>query len=139
MEFFCACDQCRSTATKKNRTATQKRRKTKKVTTMVNKCSVIGCFTNYEIHDRGTVFPPDDVEQRAKWIKFLNRKDYSSLKHVFICYKHLKKEVILNTPKRVKLNVALKPVPTIIPPSQKVHNLPPAPILESITNARQPP
>ena len=45
----------------------------------------------------------------------------------------------MNTPKRVKLNVALKPVPTIIPPSQKVHNLPPAPILESITNARQPP
>ena len=145
MEFFCACDQCpswisRSTATKKNRIETQKRRKTKKVTTVVNKCSFIGCFANYEIHDRDTVFPlPDDVEQRAKCIKFLNGKDYSSLKHVFICYKHLIKEVFLNTPELVKLNAALKPVPTIFPPSYKVQNLPPPPVLESITNARKSP
>ena len=89
------------------------------MTTVVNKCSFIGCFTNYEIHDRDTVFPlPDDVEQRAKCIKFLNGKDYSSLKHVFICYKQFIIEVFLNTP------------------SHKVRNLPPrTPVLESITNA----
>ena len=58
---------------------------------------------------------------------------------MFICCKHFKKEVILNTQKQVKLNTALKPDPTIIPPFQKVHNLPPVPILESITNAKQPP
>ena len=30
---------------------------------MVNKCSVVGCFTNYDGHDKGTVFGfPKDVD-----------------------------------------------------------------------------
>ena len=38
---------------------------------MVNKCSVIGCKTNYEGHEKGTVFPlPTEKEQRQQRIKF---------------------------------------------------------------------
>ena len=107
---------------------------------MVNKCSVIGCFTNYAGYDRGTVFPlPKDTDQRSKWITFLNRNDHDSMPYVFICQKHFAPEVLCKTPTRVKLRSELKPVPTIVPDSQKIVNLPAAAIMETIKSARKPP
>lgn len=107
---------------------------------MVNKCSVIGCFTNYAGYDRGTVFKlPEDIQQRKQWIKFLNRQDHEVLKHVFICYKHFADNLIENTPKRVKLLHKLRPVPTKIPESQEIVNLPPTATLETIRTPRKPP
>ena len=105
---------------------------------MVNKCSVKGCFTNYDGHDKGTVFSlPDDANQRKKWILFANRD--SSIKNIFICYKHFDPKFIVNTPKRVKLLNNLKPVPQIIPTSQELVNLPPAAVMETIKPGRKPP
>lgn len=106
---------------------------------MVNKCSVVGCFTNYEGYEKGTVFPlPEDKEQRQQWIKFLHRQDSYYIKHVFICYKHFAEDRIAKTPKRVKLLHNLKPVPTIIPKSQETVNLPPTAVFETIKTPRKP-
>lgn len=107
---------------------------------MVNKCSIVGCYTNYVGYEKGTVFPlPEDEEQKTKWIKFLNRKDSTELKNIFICYKHFAEDVTVKTPTRIKLKSTLKPVPTIVPDSQKVINLPPAAIFETLKTPRKPP
>ena len=107
---------------------------------MVFKCSVVGCFTNYAGYDKGTVFRlPDDTEQRKKWIRFLNRSDHDSLKMIKICYKHFEEKALHKTPTRVQLNSKMKPVPTIIPSTQKTNNLPPFAVMETLKNARKPP
>ena len=81
---------------------------------MVNKCSIVGCFTNYAGYDRGTVFAlPQDEDQQSKWIKFLNRKDHASMKNIFICYKYSAEYFMFKTPTRVKLIAKLKAVPKI--------------------------
>lgn len=106
---------------------------------MVNKCSIVGCFTNYSGYDKGTVFSlPQDEIQRQQWIKFVNRKDHSSMK-IFVCFKHFRKDVLAKTSKGVKLITNLNPVPTIIPDSQKIVNLPSAAIMETIKTPRKPP
>ena len=100
---------------------------------MVNKCSIVGCFTSYAGYDKGTVFPlPQDSEQRKKWIDFLNRKDHALMKNIFICQKYFETNILYKTPTRVKLISKLKSVPTIVPDSQKTVNLPPAAIMETI-------
>ena len=92
---------------------------------MVNKCSIVGCCTNYDNYDKGTVFPlPEDEEQRKKWIRFLNRKDPELQKtrkqliknpqNCFICYKHFADNVLIITPTRVTLNPKMNPVTTIV-------------------------
>lgn len=107
---------------------------------MVNKCSIVGCYTNYAGHDKGTVFPlPQDSDQRRIWIKFLNRADHESLKKIFICYKHFAEDVLFKTKTRVKLISELKPVPTVIPHCQKIVNLPSAAIVDTIKTPRKPP
>ena len=105
---------------------------------MVNKCSIIGCHTNYSGHEKGAVYPlPEEKEQRKKWLLFANRE--SSLKHLFVCYKHFEGKFLRNTAKYVKLIKNLKPVPTIIPKTQKISNLPATAILETIKPSRKPP
>ena len=107
---------------------------------MVNKCSVVGCFVNYSGYEKGTVFPlPEEEHQRQQWIKFLHRSNIDSLKHVYICYKHFSEDVLSRTPKRIKLLHHLKPVPTVIPKSQKIVNLPPAAVFETLKTPRKPP
>jgi len=82
---------------------------------MVFKCSVVGCFTNYDGYDRGAVFSlPEEEEQKKQWIKFLNRKDISSINRVKICHKHFEDNLLKKGPKRTKLLYECKPVPTII-------------------------
>ena len=69
----------------------------------------------------------------------MNRKDYKELEHIFICYKHFAEDVTVKTPTRIKLNPTLKPVPTIVPDSQKVINLPPSAIFKTLKTPREPP
>ena len=89
---------------------------------------------------KGTVFPlPEDEKQKTKWIKVLNRKDSTELKNIFICYKYFAKYVNVKTPTRIKLKSTLKAVPTIVPDSQKVINLPPAATFETLKTSRKPP
>ena len=107
---------------------------------MINKCSVTGCFTNYAGYDTGTVFPlPDDKKQKEQWLKFIHRSEAVAFKNVYVCYKHFAPEVMRKTPKRVALINERKPVPTIIPETQKTVNLPPAAVLETIKTPRKPP
>ena len=107
---------------------------------MANKCSVTGCFTNYARYDTGTVFPlPDDKKQKEQWLKFIHRSEAVAFKNVYVCYKHFAPEVMRKTPKRVALINERKPVPTIIPETQKTVNLPPAAVLETIKTPRKPP
>ena len=82
---------------------------------------------------------PEDEEQKTIWFKFLNRKDSIYLKNMLICYKHFAEDVTVKTPTRVKLKSTLKPVPIIVPDSQKVINLPPAAIFETLKTPRKPP
>jgi len=106
---------------------------------MVNKCSIVGFLTNYTGHKKGTVFPlPEDREQKKKWQLFANREP--TLKNLLTCYKHFEIRLLQKTPKRVKLFNELKPVPTIIPESQKASNLPTTAVLETIkSSSRKPP
>ena len=85
---------------------------------MVNKCSVVGCFTNYDGHDKGTVFGlPKDVDIKHCWIKFLNRENFSEcLSYIFICEKHFDDKYLNKiNGKRTRLINKLKPVPSIYP------------------------
>ena len=62
----------------------------------------------------------------------LTRKDSTELKNTFIRYKYLEEDVTAKTPTHTKLKSTLKPAPTIVPDSQKVLNLPPAAIFDSL-------
>jgi len=104
---------------------------------MPNKCSVPSCFTNYKGHDKGTVFGlPKDEATRDMWIKFVNRKDSSSLKHIYICENHFEERFLSNNENRVRLRNSLKPVPTIFTESQ---SLLPTSVLPTVTKQRRPP
>lgn len=86
---------------------------------MPNKCSAPGCFTNYKDHDKGAVFRlPKDEDTRNSWIKFINRKDLSSIKNIFLCEKHFEKSFLCYNNKRIRLKDSMKPVPTIFTDSQ---------------------
>lgn len=106
---------------------------------MVNKCSVIGCNTNYKGHETGAVFKlPKEKDLQEQWVKFLYRQDYPSLKKVFICYKHFSENFLDKNGKRLRLKKELNPVPTIIPETQKKVN-PPSAIVDSIIKPRKAP
>ena len=106
---------------------------------MFNKCSEVGCSTNYSGYGTSTVFPlPKAENQKKQWLKFLQRPDATSLKNIFICYKHLPPDVVVKTPKRLKLLHEMKPVPTIIPESQKTVNLPSIAVLDTLKTPQKP-
>ena len=45
---------------------------------MVNKRSIVGCYTNYSCHEKCTFFPfPEEKEQGKKWLLFANRQSPS--------------------------------------------------------------
>ena len=104
------------------------------------KCSVVGCSPNYSGYDTGTVFPlPTAEDQRKQWLIFLHQPDATTLKNLFICYKHFTSDVIAKTPNRLKLLHEMKPVPTIIPESQKTVNLPSTAVLDTLKTPWKPP
>ena len=84
---------------------------------MPNKCVVTSCKTNYLTSEtRKPVFMfPDNIELRAKWIEFTNRKDYSVTKYSAICVDHFSEKYLIRNPQRIRLNYAIHPIPTIHP------------------------
>ena len=78
-------------------------------------------------------------KQKKKSLKFLHRPDATNLKNTFICYKHFTPDVIVKTSKRLKLLHEMKPVPTIIPESQKTVNLPSIAIFDTLKTPRKTP
>ena len=85
---------------------------------MVNKCCVVGCFSNYSKHDVVPVFSfPVKKELRTKWIKFVNRLNWVPTKSSVICAKHFQEKYLKHgeQEKRFRLIKKLKPVPTIHP------------------------
>ena len=108
---------------------------------MPNKCTIRGCLTNYNGHEKGSVFllPKDDEVQRKQWLKFLNFEYADSLKAIYVCYKHFEPRFLLNAKMGLKLNKKMRPVPTIIPKDQKSSSSPPKAILETISPPRKPP
>ena len=62
---------------------------------MVNKCSVVGCNSNYKSGEQAPVFgSPKDEDMKKLWVKFINRKDWSVTKTSFICIKHFESKYI---------------------------------------------
>ena len=86
---------------------------------MVNKCSVYGCYTNFDGHECGTVFglhTVKDPERKNTWFNFCNRSDLDpgSLS-IFVCEKHFEPKYIKRNKERSRLVNSLFPVPTIHP------------------------
>ena len=84
---------------------------------MINACVVFGCKLGYSSQSHkvsGFLFPFEkpDLLILARWIKFVNRKNWKHSKHSIICAKHFKDELIKDG-KRKKLKWELLPVPTI--------------------------
>ena len=81
---------------------------------MVNKCSVFGCFTNFEGHESGTVFVLHTLKDPD--LRFCNRSDLNiNGGCLFICEKHFKEKFIKRNDTRPRLIKHLIPVPTIHP------------------------
>ena len=82
---------------------------------MVNKCIVVGCYTNFEGHGKGAVFGlPKDRDLKCRWIRFLNRQDFGSSSYVFICERHFEDKYLNRcNEKRTRLKNKLKPIPSI--------------------------
>ena len=104
---------------------------------MVNKCSVVGCYTNFEGHGKGAVFGlPKDEDLKCRWIRFLNRQDFASSSYVFICEKHFEEKYLNRCKeKRSRLKNKLKPIPSIYP---ECHNMRPS-LQSPVSLPRKPP
>ena len=86
------------------------------------------------------MFPlPKEEDKKKQWLKLLHRPDATTLKNIFICYKHFTSDVIAKTPKRLKLLHERKPVPNIIPESEKTVNLPSIAVLDIMKTPRKHP
>lgn len=49
---------------------------------MINKSSIVACYTNYVCYEKRTAFPmPGDEEQKSKWIKFVKLMHSTGLKN----------------------------------------------------------
>jgi len=104
---------------------------------MPNKCSAPFCFTNYQGHEKGTVFKlPKEEEARKKWIKFINRNDSTSLKRIFICEKHFEGRFLVRNDCRTRLKTSMNPVPTLF---SKDQNILPESMKPIISKERKPP
>ena len=85
---------------------------------MPNICSCVGCFSNKPGQRKKAAFRlPKDPDLKERWLKFLNRKDVNDdMKYVYVCDLHFE-EKYLNRANvhRIRLNNAMKPIPTIFP------------------------
>ena len=68
---------------------------------MPDKCCIIGCKTNYIDGPKNSVFYfPQDEELKKKWIRFVNRKKWTSTKHSVICAEHFSDDLIISHKKK---------------------------------------
>ena len=87
---------------------------------MVNKCCIYNCRSDYAGENHTVVFSfPRDDDLKKIWVIFVNRKDWSPSNSNVICIKHFEKKYLKmrEGKKRCRLDMSMKPVPTIFDPS----------------------
>lgn len=90
---------------------------------MPYKCCIVNCRSNYDDGEKEAVFSfPDEEKEfdlRQRWVKFVNRKDWSPTKTSVICRKHFEPRYVKTGDKglRHRLVKESKPVPTIFDPN----------------------
>ena len=92
------------------------------------KCCVVDCKSNYDTAgEKTTTFGfPDEVKEPdrwSRWLKFVNRKDWSPNANARICERHFQPMYIKEATGpngRSRLIKASKPVPTILDPDVQV-------------------
>ena len=83
---------------------------------MPNKCSVTGCYTNFNEGPKKTVFKfPGDPVLSRKWLEFVNRNDFEISKYSVICIDHFEERFIIQHETKMTLNYSMNPIPTIHP------------------------
>jgi hypothetical protein len=96
---------------------------------MPNKCSVVGCSTNYHSEKRNVVFKfPADEEERRLWIKALPNANFQWTSAMRICIEHWPE----NYPSRKARNGSLIP----LEPPSVFQNVPTSCIPGSAPKAR---
>jgi len=111
---------------------------------MVNICVITNCKNGYTKRKNKVEFIPEifpvfgfpvnKAELNKKWIRFVNRKDWTVPKHSGICAKHFE-EKFLKTGKRTTLRWELQTVPTIYPDAEFI----PPSVLPTPKTSRKPP
>ena len=92
------------------------------------KCCAVDCKSNYDTaSEKTTTFGfPDEVKEPdrwSRWLKFVNRKDWSPNANARICERHFQPMYIKEATGpngRSRLIKASKPVPTILDPDVQV-------------------
>ena len=83
---------------------------------MPNKCSVSGCYTNFNEGPNKTVFKfPGDPVLSRKWLEFVNRNDFEISKYSVICIDHFEERFIIQHETKMTLNYSMNPILTIHP------------------------
>ena len=83
---------------------------------MPNKCSVTGCYTNFNEGTKKTVFKfPGDPGLSKKSVEFLNRRDYEITEYSIICIDNFEERFIIQHQTRAALNYSMNPIPIIHP------------------------
>ena len=81
---------------------------------MPDKCCIVRCKTNYIDGQNNSVFYlPQDEEFKKKWIRFVNRKNWTPTKHSVICAEHFSDDLIISHKKKSLLEWSSSPVPSI--------------------------
>ena len=109
---------------------------------MFNKCSVYGCYTNFDGHERATVFGLNSLnshpELRENWFRFINRNDLQrDSKSIFICIKHFEEKYIKQNKARPRLIMELNPIPTIL--QEEIYSKKPSCLPTVPVECRKPP
>ena len=90
-----------------------------KFITIVHKCCIVACRSNYTAEEASSFFFSRDEDIRKRWIKFVNRKDWLPTWSSYICINYFEPKYFRKgqNNKRYYLIKKLKPVPTIFNPS----------------------
>ena len=82
------------------------------------KCAVVCYKTGYSSGPRRALFQfPEKDTLRAKWVEFVNRKDFVVTESSRICIDHFESTYLSLGKERARLNYSLNPIPTIHPTS----------------------
>lgn len=70
---------------------------------MPNKCCVFGCRSNYDKENEASSFKfPKDPAMREKWIRAINRKDFTPTFYSVVCVKHFAERFIIREDKMTR-------------------------------------
>ena len=82
------------------------------------KCAVVVCKTGYSSGPQRALFQfPEKDTLRARWVEFVNRKEFVVTESSRICIDHFESTYLSLGKERARLNYSLNPIPTIHPTS----------------------